>query len=251
MPEGFTINPDAADGQSECKTAQANFDTEGPAECPDNAKIGTFSIGTPALPERLQGSVYIGEPKPGDQYRLFMTASGFGINAKLVGSVKPDPVTGRLTAEFRDLPQAPFEDFQLHLFSGERSLMATPTGCDIYQVSAEFYPWNAALAEQETSQTFALESGPHGTQCPGQVRPFNPTLDAGTSNATAGAFSSFSLRLDREDGDQNLGKLNFTMPPGLTASLRGITYCSEASIAAAAQSPGRTRANQPELPRII
>ena len=63
---------------------------------------------------------------------------------------------------------------------------------------------------------------------------------AGTSNPTAGAHSAFTLKLDREDGDQFLGKLNFTMPPGLTANLHGVTYCPEADIAAAAQNPGRT-----------
>ena len=248
FPEGFTVNPDAADGQSACPESQANFDSEGPAECPDSSKIGTFSIGTPALPERLQGFVYIGEPKPGDQYRLFMTASGFGINSKIVGSIKPDPATGRLQAVFTDLPQAPFEDFFLHLFSGERGLMATPTQCSIYTVVAEFFPWNTSLAEQTTSQTFGLEEGPHGTPCPGAGRPFHPSLFAGTSNATAGAFSSFSLRLNRDDGDQNLGKLNFTLPPGLTANLRGITYCPEASIAVAAQASGRTEQLAPSCP---
>ena len=45
LPEGFTINPDAADGQTMCTEAEANFRSEGPAHCPDNAKIGTFSIG--------------------------------------------------------------------------------------------------------------------------------------------------------------------------------------------------------------
>ena len=48
-----------------------------------------------------------------------------------------------------------------------------------------------------------------------------------------GRACSFSLKLNREDGDQYLGKLNFTLPPGLTANLHGITYCSEADIAAA------------------
>jgi len=248
LPEGFTINPDAADGQSECKTAQANFTSEGPANCPDTAKIGTFSIGTPALPERLQGSVYLGEPLPGDQYRLFMMASGFGINAKIVGSVKPNPLTGQLIAEFPNLPQAPFEDFQLHLFSGERALMATPTACTIYTVKAEFHPWNSSLAEQESSQVFSLESGPHGSECPGQIRPFAPSLEAGTGDSSAGAFSSFSLKLDREDGDQFLGHLNFTMPPGLTANLHGVTYCSDAAIAQAANTPGRTEQASPSCP---
>jgi len=248
LPAGFTINPDAADGQAECKESQANFSSEGPAECPDNAKIGTFSIGTPALPERLEGSVYLGEPKPGDQYRLFMTASGFGINVKLIGSVKPNPETGQLTAEFPNLPQVPFEDFRLHLFSGERALMATPTACTIYTIKSEFYPWNSGLPEQGSSQVFGLESGPHGAQCPGPIRPFNPTLEAGTSNASAGAFSNFALKLNREDGDQFLGHLNFTMPPGLTANLHGVTYCSDAAIAQAAHSLGRIEQREPSCP---
>ena len=248
LPEGFTINPDAADGQTECTEAEAKFNSEGPANCPDTSKIGTFSIGTPALPERLEGSVYIGEPKPGDQYRLFLTSSGFGINSKLVGSVRPNPVTGQLTAVFPNLPQAPFEDFQLHLFSGERALMATPISCTIYPVTAEFYPWNTGLAEQETSQIFSLESGPNGSHCPGEIRPFTPTLLAGTANPTANAYSNFSLKLSREDGDQDLGHLNFTMPPGLTANLHGVTYCPEAQVAAAAVTPGRTEQADPSCP---
>jgi hypothetical protein len=248
LPEGFTINPDAADGQIACTEAQANFASEGPAACPDTAKIGTFSIGTPALPEPLQGALYIGEPKPGDQYRLFEIASGSGINAKLIGSIKPDPQTGQLTAVFPNLPQAPFEDFQLHLFAGERALLATPTLCSVYTVSAEFHPWNPALAPQTSNQHFGLESGPGGSACPGQVRPFAPSLLAGTSKAGAGAFSSFGLRLDREDGDQTLGKLNFTMPPGLTANLHGVTYCPEAAIAASANTPGRTEQASPSCP---
>jgi hypothetical protein len=248
LPEGFTVNPDAADGQTMCSEAQANFGSEGLAHCPDNAKIGTFSIGSQALNGRLEGAVYIGEPKPGEQYRLFEIASGFGINAKLIGSVKPNPVTGQVTAYFENLPQVPFDDFQLHLFSSDRGLMATPPRCSVYTTKAEFYPWNASLAEQESSQVFSLETGPHGSPCPGQVRPFSPSLVGGTSNPDAGAFSSFTLKLDREDGDQFLGKLNFTMPPGLTANLHGLTYCPEASILKAAETPGRTEQAQPSCP---
>ena len=196
-------------------------------------------------PGQLTGAVYIGEPKPGNQYRLFLIAAGFGINAKLVGSFKPDPTTGQLTAFFEDLPQVPFDDFQLHLFASDRGLMATPTRCTIYSTSAHFFPWNTTLADQESSQVFGLEAGPHGTACPGQIRPFNPSLVAGTSNPVAGAHSSFTLKLDREDGDQFLGKLNFTMPPGLTANLHGVTYCPEASIQAAANTPGKVEQANP------
>ncbi len=248
LPEGFTINPDAADGQTACSDTQANFGSEGPADCPDHSKIGTFTIGTQALNGTLEGAVYIGEPQPNNQYRLFLTASGFGMNVKLVGSFKPNAVTGQLTAYFEDLPQAPFETFVLHLFSSDRGLMATPTSCKIYTTQAEFYPWNTTLAEQESSQIFGLTSGPHGSQCPGQVRPFHPTLEAGTTNPAAGTFSSFTLKLNREDGDQYLGKLNFAMPPGLTANLHGITYCPEGDITAAANTAGKVEQAQPSCP---
>ncbi len=248
LPPGLTINPDAADGQTKCTEVEARFNSEGPAQCPNNSKIGTFGLHTVALDGVLEGAVYIGEPLPNDQYRLFMVASGFGINAKFVGSVHPNPQTGQLSVSFEELPQVPFDEFAIHLFAGERSLMATPTVCTVFTVNADFFPWNEAIAEQQSNQVFGLESGPHGSQCPGQIRPFDPSLEAGTSTPTAGAYSSFTLKLNREDGDQNLGKLNFTMPPGLTANLHGVTYCPEASIAEAAQTLGRVEQENPSCP---
>jgi hypothetical protein len=248
LPPGLTINPDAADGQTACSDALAKFGTEEPAECPDSSKIGTAAINTPALDGPLEGSVYIGEPKPGEQYRLFLIVSGFGLNAKLVGVAKPDPQTGQVTVTFENLPQVPFDTFEMHLFASDRGLMATPTVCTIYTTQALFTPWNRLLPRVSSSQIFGLTSGPNGRECPGQIRPFNPTLQAGTSNSLAGAHSSFSLKLDREDGDQYLGKLNFTMPPGLSANLHGVTYCPEADIVAAANTPGRVEQVQPSCP---
>lgn len=248
LPQEFTINPDAADGQTACPDALANFDSEAPAQCPDRSKIGTFRIGTQALPNTLDGSVYIGEPRPGDQYRLFLIASGFGINAKLIGSVKPDPDTGQLKIFFEDLPQVPFDSFKLHLFSSDRGLMATPTRCTIYEVNARFFPWNASLPDQNSKQVFPLSSGPGGSPCPGQVRRFRPRLLAGTSKPVAGAFSDFTLRLDRDDGDQFLGDLNFRLPPGFSGDLRGIGYCPEAAIVAAANNAGRAEQAVPSCP---
>jgi hypothetical protein len=78
--------------------------------------------------------------------------------------------------------------------------------------------------------------------------PVAPSLTAGTSNSKAGAFSSFTLKLSREDGNQYLGDLNFTMPPGLTGSLRGIQYCPEAAIAGASSKSGRAEIASPSCP---
>jgi hypothetical protein len=248
FPPNLTINPDAADGQSACSDADANFDSEGPAQCQDNAKIGTVALTTPALDGPLTGSIYIGEPMPGAQYRLFMILSGFGINAKLVGVVQPDPTTGQLTARFQDLPQVPFDEYDIRLFASDRGLMATPTHCTVYPISAEFVPWNGRLATQVSERNVGLSSGPSGASCPSLIRPFHPRLVAGTSNPVAGGFSSFHLKLDRDDGDQFLGDLNFKLPPGFTGSLRGIVYCPEGAIAASVAKSGRAEAANPSCP---
>jgi hypothetical protein len=248
LPEGISINPDAADGQTACTDAEANFDIPGPSECPDNSKIGNFDIGTPALDGPLTGSIYIGQPLPGNQYRAFLVASGFGINAKIVASFTPDPSTGQLKMSVTDLPQVPFETFNLHLFASDRGLVATPTRCTLYEADSLFVPWNDKLASQHSKPIISLEHGPNDGPCPGQFRPFNPSLVAGMSNAVAGEFSSFTLKLDRNYGDQFLGDLNFRMPPGFTGDLRGISYCSEEAIAEAATKLGRVEEASPSCP---
>jgi hypothetical protein len=248
LPPGLNINPDAADGQGMCTDDQANFGRDVPSDCPDNAKIGTYEIETPSLDDPLVGSLYIGEPKPGVQYRLFMIANGAGINSKLVSTLHPDPQTGQLRFQTQQLPQVTFEEFRLHLFASDRGLLATPTHCTIYRVDAQFFPWNDEIADQTSSQVFGLNAGPGGAPCPGQIRPFKPRLVAGSSNPVAGAFSDFALKLDRDDGDQFLGDLNFKMPPGFTGDLRGISYCPESAIAQAAETAGRTEQVTPSCP---
>jgi hypothetical protein len=248
LPEGFSINPDAADGQSACSDAQAGFGSKAPSACPDNSKIGTVEVITPALEGPLTGSLFIGEPKPGNQYRVFMIFEGFGIFAKVAAEFDPDPRTGQLTMEVPSLPQVPFKEFNMHLFASDRGLIATANQCTVYSVQGSLVPWNDHLAPQRAASKLSVSSGPHGTHCPGPLRPFNPRLAAGTSVPQAGAFSNFHLKLDRDDGDQYLGDLDFTMPPGLTASLRGITYCPESSILAAAANSGKAEQISPSCP---
>jgi hypothetical protein len=167
---------------------------------------------------------------------------------KLIGKLLPDLKTGRLTTEFNDLPQLPFEKFKMSLFASDRGVFATPTNCAIHTIETHLYPWNTTSADQNSLFGLDVNEGPGGAPCPGTARPFNPRLNAGTSNSKAGGFSSFTLKLDRDDGDQFLGDLNFTMPPGLTGSLRGIKYCSELAIASAATRAGRAEQANPSCP---
>jgi hypothetical protein len=231
LPPGFTINPNAADGKTSCSDIQARFGTEDQAECSEIAKVGTLEIHSAVLPGVLPGAVYLGEPQPGNRYRLFLVADGFGLHVKLPGSVYPDPATGQITVSFQDLPQTPFERFNMHFFGSERGILATPTKCGTYAVESRFEPWNNALADQSSTQFFTIDSGPNETACPGATRPFAPTFRAASAGNTAGAHSPFAIELRRPDGDQNLNGLAVKTPPGFSGTLVGIPYCPEAAIA--------------------
>ena len=231
LPEGFSINPNAADGKTSCSDAQSAIGTKAEAQCPEHSKVGTVKIDSSALPAPIHGFIYLGEPKPGEPYRLVLTANGFGTAVKLLGTVHADPDTGKLVTSFQNLPQTPFQEFVLHFFGSERGLLATPTQCGTYPVESTFVPWASELSEQTQTQFFVLDHGPNGAPCPAAARDFSPSFVAGSNDNTAGKHSSFGLRISREDGDQNLSGLTLEAPPGFLAKLKGVQYCPEASIA--------------------
>ncbi len=237
LPVGVSINPNAADGKLACSDADSSIGTREPAHCPETSKVGTVSVDSSALPGPIPGFIYLGEPKPGDPYRLLLTADGYNVHVKLAGSAEADPQTGQLTVSFQNLPQTPFSDFNMHFFGSERGLLATPSQCGTFPVTSTFTPWDSALSEQTSSQFFTLGGGPGGSPCPPATRPFAPSAHAGVADKTAGLHAPFSLTVNRPDGDQNLTALNVTTPPGFTATLAGVPYCPEATLAAMA-APG-------------
>lgn len=233
LAPGFSLAPNVTNGKETCSDIEARFGTTEEAECPENAKIGTLTVETPVLPGPLPGAVYLGESKPGNRFRLVLAFDGFGVHVKLPGTVIPDPTTGQIRVSFQDLPQAPFADFNMHIFGSERGPLDTPTQCGRYEVKSEWTPWDAALSKQVSRQFFTVDQGPNGGPCPNGARPFDPAFQAASTSNAAAAHTSFSVNLTRKDGDQNLAALDVTTPPGFLATLRGLTYCPEASIAAA------------------
>jgi hypothetical protein len=237
LPEGFSVNPNAADGKTVCTDAQGAFGTRDAAQCPEASKVGTVTIDSSALPGPIGGAIYLGESKPGDKYRLFLTGDGYSTHVKLAGSVHMDPTTGQVVTEFDELPQSPLSEFNMHFFGAERGLLATPNRCGTYAVTSTFVPWDSALADHTSNSFFKIDSGPNGGPCPAATRPFTPSFRAGMADNTAGVHSSFGLKVGRPDGDQNLSGLEVVTPPGFSATLAGLSYCPD-SVLAMISSPG-------------
>ncbi|HWY17668.1 MAG TPA: hypothetical protein VNY27_03030 [Solirubrobacteraceae bacterium] len=239
FPEGVSISPSAASGLQACSDAQLALASNDPASCPASSKIGTVTLTTPALPDQLTGSIYVGQPLPGDRYRIFLEFAGDGVRIKLVGSVHPDPVTGQLTTTFLDNPQLPFSRLHLQLFGGPRAVFATPESCGSFGVTSDLLPWDGGAGANPVD-SFTIDNG-----C---VSGFNPSFTAGTQNAQAGAYSPFVLSFSRSDTDQELSGLTVKLPPGMLAKLAGVQECSDAQLAAAAAMTGTAEQANPSCP---
>jgi hypothetical protein len=264
MPAGMGLNPAGAQGLVACTDAQFNKGERTYAnECPAASKIGTVEVDSPPLAELLTGDVYVGEqkstnPESGDLYRILIEAKNEkeGIAARLVGRVKADAKTGQLTAEIYDdlkgqftdqpagLPQVPFEEIRLHFNTGKHVLTSPPV-CSASGTS-KFEPWARPGEEKTVNSSVTLTTDPNGGACPKTMaeRKFAPSYSAKTNSTKARAYSPFRVRIGRTDGQQELKLVDITLPKGLTGKLKGIPYCPEDAIAAAAGKSGQAeRAN--------
>jgi hypothetical protein len=248
LPEGMGLNPASANGLVACTDTQFGYHTNNAIGCPAASKIGTVEVQTPSLPaDSIGGDIYVGEPKSndpttGEQFRIFIHAfsTRYGVNVRLIGKVFPNLKTGQLTAVVDENPQATFSSFKLRLNGGPKGTLTTPGICGPNTTTTEMTPWSGHLDENTPTSSFTLTSDPSGGSCPKTLaeRPFAPSYTAASDSTQAGSYSPFRVHIGRPDGQQELKVVNVTLPKGLTGNLAGIPYCSEAAIAAAANSSG-------------
>ena len=243
LPVGMAINPGQATGLAACQPSEENIGGEneefdGPPSCPAASKVGTDEITTPLLPDKLEGSVYVLQSNPPD-LKLLLAASGDGVNIKLVGTVQLNEATGQLTTTFDNTPDFPLTEFKLSFSGGAQAALVTPPTCAVYQTSTVFTPWSG-LENALSEGRFAIDSGPAGTPCQNPL-PFAPTLTAGATTDQAGGYTDFSMLLQRGDGQQRIGKLQFKAPEGLLGMIAKIPLCKE---------PGASKGECPEASQI-
>ena len=109
--------------------------TEGPAECPDAAKIGTVEIDTPLLDHPLPRGRYLATPfeNPFDSLLAIYVAVNdpiSGVVVKLAGHVEIGP-EGQLTTTFDGKPAAAVRRLQVRLLRRAAGGAEDPDRCAV------------------------------------------------------------------------------------------------------------------------
>ncbi len=235
FPEGLTLNPSAAHGLEACLPAKVHFESKTRAECPAGSKVGEVKIETDLPPGSLTGSLYLGAPKgvpiTGPPYTVYVVAeSVYDVGVKVQGTVQPDPSTGRLTADFKNttehpfnLPQLPFSSAILELNTGPRAPLANPLNCGGAKTESNFIAYSGEEIFKQFKSSFPFPA----TGCPSPI-PFSLSQSTQSSSSNAGAYTSYTFNLGRADGQQYLSRVQTVLPAGLVGAIPSVTLCGEA-----------------------
>jgi hypothetical protein len=273
LPEGMSVSPGVVDGIQACnefgpeginitgpESEKHGEDGEwqlAPGHCPDASIVGTAEATTPYLPVPVKGHVYLARPGcggagqsactdqdalDGNLYKLYLELGGegelanTGIEFKVPLQTEVNPATGQLTANARELVQAPYNEVKIDLNGGPRAPLANPPTCGQAFATADLTPWSApGRIEEEgandgllvTGTPDSLSSSIFNVSGCGSPTPFNPEFVAGMVTPQAGQFSSFTMNLSRQDREQYIKGIQLHTPPGLLALLASVPLCPE------------------------
>jgi hypothetical protein len=259
LPEGMTVNPSSANGLTACSEAEVGVSASGVPNaaaptCANSSKIGTVEVETPALPaeackepgkgldecpqvdERektpLHGSIYLARQNENPFGSLIaayfvIDDSRTGVIVKIPAKVELNEATGRLTTVVPNTPQFPFSQLRTHIFGGATASLSTPPTCGAYTLTSQLTPWSAPESgpPSEPSSNFEVNQAADGGACsaPG----FAPSFAAGTSDSQAGGFTPLNVSISRQDGEQTIGGISVTAPPGVLGSIKNVVQCPE------------------------
>jgi len=237
MPVGITVSPGGVASADACSDAQFGPDNAEEPSCPPSSRVGSVEVRPAGAERRFTGSLFLGEERPDDRFRLLVAASVPGAQVKLVGSLKTDPGTGRLTVDLADLPQFAFQDLRLDFDGGPRAVLATPLECGPAPASARLSPYSGAPAVEWSGSVHVTPAG--GGDCTGAA-PFAPGFSGGSTSRGPGRATSFTATIRRRDGEQLPRDLAIALPRGLSAALGRVETCTTLQLQATS-CPGGSR----------
>ena len=221
------------------------------------SQVGTIAIEAPELPAHsLTGPVYLAEqksrePASGSEYRIFFNAESarYGVQVREEGKVKANPVTGQLTAEFKELPQVAFSSATLTFGPQAKHaipVLSSPPICTSTSTSTAV-PYSTGALTTTSATELKLTAAPGGTPCAKTMaeRPFAPGFSAHPGTSKVITYTPYQLQITRPEGQQEIKGFNITLPKGATAKLAGVPYCSAKEYEAATTIAGTAEEKTP------
>ena len=180
LPEGFSINSNAADGKTSCSDAAGKLRHHQRSQLPRDLedrhprdRDGASARAPAGLP--LSRQRHCRATATGSSWLPTASTSMSSWRAS-----EPDPTTGQIRVIFEDLPQTPFQKFSLHIFGSERGALATPTKCGTYGIKTTFTPWDTRLGQAERrGPSSTIDRGPERSALPGSHPSLQPGLRSG------------------------------------------------------------------------
>jgi hypothetical protein len=253
LPAYTGLNPATAPGLKFCPDAAFPLNSRVPTSCPAESQIGTIAIEAPELPAgSLTGPVYLAtqksrDPLSGQEYRIFFNAESarYGVQVREEGRIKANPTTGQITGEFSELPQVAFSSATLTFGPQAKHaipVLSTPPLCTNTATSSAV-PYSTGALTPTAPTELKLTQAPGGAPCAKTMaeRPFKPGFTAKPGTSKVATYTPYTLTITRNEGQQEIKGFNITLPPGATAKLAGIPYCSAKEYGAAL---GRSGAEQ-------
>jgi hypothetical protein len=257
LPVGTGLNPATAPGLKFCPDSAFPLGSRSPITCSAETQIGTIAIEAPELPAgSLKGPVYLAEqksrePASGNEYRIFFNAesSRYGVQVREEGKVKANPVTGQLTAEFKELPQVSFSSATLTFGPQAKHaipVLSSPPICTSTSTSTAV-PYSTGTLTTTSTTELKLTSAPGGATCAKTMaeRPFAPGFTAHPGTSKVDTFTPYQLQITRPEGQQEVKGFNITLPKGATAKLAGVPYCAAKEYEAANTVSGTAEEKTP------
>lgn len=233
LPPGVTLSPAGIAGIEACPDAAFGLGAPAPAACPAASRVGSVEMASPVLAAPIAGMLYLGEERPGERFRLFVDASGPGVEVKFSGRLEVDSATGRLTVSLTEMPQIPVERLTLSFADGPRAPLVTPLDCGSLTAAARFDSHGGATREVSSPAQDRSDPGCHA------ATRFEPGFVAGGSETRAGGKTALAIAVSREDGEQALDRFLARLPRGVSPALGAVERCG--SGAASGDCPPASR----------
>ena len=258
LPDETTVNPSVGAGLGICTPAQyrAETPTSPPgAGCPNESKIGDFTVETPLFEGEgeIDGSIYLAAPhdNPFDALvAVYLVAKlpKRGVQVELAGQLETNPGTGRVTARFDNLPQLPYTNLEVNFREGQRAPLVSPPTCGVHLTQMELAPWAKGARNADFSSESHIDAGVEGGPCPSGTPTFRPGVTAGGVNSNVGSYTPYFVHIARKDTEQEITSYSLLLPKGITGKLAGIPFCPGAAIDAARTRSGVEETQNPSCP---